>query len=84
MNQQLPGEEERPKCLKHESKEKGHAKADGACSDGSAPRIRRIICPHCKGKDKAKDDCKGVEDVGKVILESPFKLPQWVGRAVFQ
>ena len=82
--QDPPWEEERAKCLEYESEEKGHAKADGAGSNGGAPRIGRIICPHCKGKDKAKDDCKGVEDVGKVILESPFKLPQWIRRAGVQ
>ena len=79
-----PGEEECAKRLKYESQEKSHLKADCARSNGSAPRVGRVIGSHCKGEDKAKDDGKGVEDVGKVILEGPFQLPQRIGRTELQ
>ena len=79
-----PGEEECAKRLKYESKEKSHLKADCAGSNGSSPRVGRVIGSHCKGEDEAKDDGKGVEDVGKVILESPFQLPQRIGGAELQ
>ena len=73
-----PGKEEGTKCLEDESQKKSHPEADRARPDWGAPRIRRIICTNCKGKDKAKDDRESVEDVGEIVLESPFELPQLI------
>ena len=73
-----PGKEESTKCLKDESQKKSHPEADGSGPNRGAPRIRRIICSNCKGKDKAKDDRECVEDVGEIVLESPCELPQLI------
>ena len=73
-----PGKEEGTKCLEDESQKKSHPEADRASPDWGAPRIRRVICSNCKGKDKAKDDRESVEDVGEIVLESPFELPQLI------